>query len=361
MAIMKRMDKYIIKNFLKAVILCLISFLLLYLFTQLFKIVKFVNEGKMTSRESIFYTFTLMPKMITDVAPLAVLLGGLISMNSMASSLEIISLKTSGVSFKRIIRYPVIIAILISVLIFIFIDRVVPVANKYSQILRKDAKEEIIIPNTKNNAFFRDQENRVYYMQNINRINRTASIIEIVETNSNFNKLVKIIRAESGKFDDKEKRWIFSRVSVLDVETNENKFYQTFTSEKFNSEPEKFILQEKNNRNMTINELRKEIEEQRFVGGDVRGMIFQLSKKYSFPFASFSICFIGLALGSKFVRGGTAKNVGFAIVFGYGYYLLTGFFETFSKNGLINPFVSGWFANVLYICIGYYFLKRAEY
>ena len=61
----------------------------------------------------------LLPKVIMNVTPLAVLLGALMFISKMASNLEIISLKTAGISFRRIIRFPLIIAFIISIFVFV--------------------------------------------------------------------------------------------------------------------------------------------------------------------------------------------------------------------------------------------------
>ena len=113
---------------------------------------------------------------------------------------------------------------------------------------------------------------------------------------------------------------------------------------------------------LTIKELKKTIKEQKNIGEDTRIYLAELAKRYSFPFASFIVAFIGLSISSKYVRGGrTTINLVICVVAGYGYYLVSGAFEAMSLNGILNPFIASWIPNILYLIIGMYFMNRAEY
>ena len=109
---MKILDRYISKNFIKSFLLSLIAFMGIFIVSQLFRVVKYLSDGRFTSKEAVVYIITMLPRIFIDVAPLAVLLGCMMTVSVMASNLEIISLKTSGISFKRIVRFPIIISFL---------------------------------------------------------------------------------------------------------------------------------------------------------------------------------------------------------------------------------------------------------
>ena len=46
---------------------------------------------------------------------------------------------------------------------------------------------------------------------------------------------------------------------------------------------------------------------------------------------------------------------------GYGYYIVQASFEAYGKNGYLNPFVCGWIPNIIFLLIGIYFVRKAEY
>ena len=356
---MKKIDVHISKSFIKYCSLSFMAFLNIFILSQIFRVIKYVSEGAMTPVESIYYLATLIPRTVVDIMPLSILLGGLISMNSMASNLEIISLKTSGISFKRIIVFPMIIAFIVSLGIFQISDRVVPKAYEQSRILRGSDSKDAALPETKENAFLRADNNLIYFIQKVDRIQNTAEKIQLIQLNSEFDTVEKILISSNGRFNLDKEMWEFKEVYI--TSETEEKYFPEYSSELYKEAPKEFITLGKDPRVLNNSELRKEMRNLTSIGGDIRSFVQELAKRYSFPFASFIIAFIGLSLGSSYVRGGSAISIGVAVIFGYGYYLVQGVFEAFGKNGIINPFLGNWIPNLIFLALGIYFMNKAEY
>ena len=96
---MKILDRYISKHFIKSFLLILIAFMGIFIVSQLFRVVKYLSDGRFTSKEAVVYIITMLPRIFIDVAPLAVLLGCMMTVSVMASNLEIISFKIYFRSF----------------------------------------------------------------------------------------------------------------------------------------------------------------------------------------------------------------------------------------------------------------------
>lgn len=357
---MKKIDIHICKGFLKAFLLSLFAFLNIFVIAQIFRVIKYISDGRMEIGDAVIYFLTLIPKILIDVTPLSILLGGLISMNVMATNLEIISLKTSGVSFKRIILFPVIISFFVALGIYRISDVVAPKMFEKTRVIRGSDKEVREIPQEKDNAFLRGDKNHIYYLKNINRVTGKARGVEIIDLNDSFNKIERVIIAESATYDFGRKAWNLKNVFITRVDENTSKEYKEFTDLKYSDEPNKFITIGKDPSTLTNSELKQDMKDRKAVGKDIKELTQELAKRYSYPFASFFIAFTGLALGSRHVRGASVKNIAISVIFGYGYYLLDGVFEAFSKNGFINPFIAGWIPNIIFLCLGIYFVKGSE-
>lgn len=360
---MKKLDIYISKNFIKAFLLSLCSFLTIFILAQMFKVIKYITDGRMTVLESLKYIGYLMPKNLISVTPLAVLLGGLMCINRMASSLEIISLKTSGISFRRIVKYPIIISFIISMVVFYTMGTIYPKGIVRSRELKSKRKieEDKKVPTTKDNAFLRTDDNIVFYMKKVDAEKNQGEMVQILEFNKDFTKLERIITSKLGIYDTKKNVWIFPDARVSDFMTKKDIVYKNFSKPNYTPEPKKFITLHVDPEELSNVEIRKAIQKIRVTGGDVRESLVELGKRYSFPFASFVVCFLGLSLGSRYVRGASAINIALCVGLGFGYYVVQSLFETWSKSGVLNPFIGGWIPNIIFLAVGIYFMREAEY
>lgn len=361
----KKMDIYISRYFLKYFFMSSFSFLAIFLLAQMFKIIKYINEGRLVGKNIFIYILNLIPKIFIDIAPLSILLAGLITVSIMASNLEIISLKTSGIRFFRIVAAPLVISFFISILVFFIYNSVYTKSLATINLLRgRNTEDTIILPSEKKNAFYRNIDgNYLYFMKEINREKGEAKNIELLIYEEEISNLKEVIIAKSALYDKEKKIWIFNDVNVFDVKKKEETYLKKYENKKIKDDPDNFIrVKGIDPRMQNIKDLKKSIKEHKSIGEDTKIYLVELAKRYSFPFASFIVAFIGLSVGSKYVRGGKSTlNLVICVVVGYGYYIVSGAFEAMSLNGILNPFFSSWGPNLIYLAIGLFFMNKAEY
>ena len=130
MRILKKMDLYILKNYLLlfagTFFICLFIFIMQFVWMYIDDLV-----GKGLSwdvlAEFLFYaSLTLVPMSL----PLAVLLASLISFGNMGEKLELLSMKAAGIPLIRILSPIFIVSALICVASFFFQDRIQPQATR---------------------------------------------------------------------------------------------------------------------------------------------------------------------------------------------------------------------------------------
>lgn len=358
---MKKIDRYITLNFIKSLFLSLFGFINIFIVSQLFKIIRYVTEGRMTELDAIYYIIALLPDIIIKITPLAILLGGLMTVNKMASNLEIIALKTSGISFKRIVMFPVAVSFLVSLGIYFMYDEVYPHSIISSRAIRRGGYEEKILPETKANAFLRGVGDYVYYAGEINRVNGTATNLQILDLDEKFERIERIINAKTATYDKENSVWRLEDVSVNHVKEEKVEKLPVFEDPEYNEEPELFLTPKIEVKELTVQELKDVLTIIKRTGGSSREILFEIANRRAFPFASFVVSFLGLALGSRYVRGANALSIAMSVALGYGYYVLQSSLEAISLSGLIHPFIASWAPNVIFLGIGIYAMHKAEF
>ncbi|GLI55568.1 permease [Propionigenium maris DSM 9537] len=358
---MKRIDKYITINFIKSLGLSLFGFINIFIVSQLFKIIRYVTEGRMNEIEAVHYIIALLPDILIKITPLAVLLGGLMTINKMASNLEIIALKTSGISFKRIVVFPVIISFMVSLTIFYMYDKVYPRSIVKSRAIRRGKYEENTLPEKKANAFLRGVGDYVYHAGEINRVEGTATHLQIIDLDSKFERIERIINAESAQYNREKSLWELKNVTINTVQKERVETLASYEDKEYHEEPELFLTPKIEVKEMTVKELKDVLTIIKRTGGSSREILAEIANRRAFPFASFVVCFLGLALGSRYVRGANALSIAMSVALGYGYYILQASLEAISLSGLIHPFVAFWLPNVIFLGIGIYAMHRAEF
>jgi len=130
MRILKRIDAYVLKNFLSlffaTFFICSFILIMQFLWMEIDDIV-----GKGLPYDSIIkFFFYAWLSLVPLALPLAILLASLMSFGNMGERLELLAMKSAGISLFRIMRTQTIFIALISVGAFVFSNNVIPVAQK---------------------------------------------------------------------------------------------------------------------------------------------------------------------------------------------------------------------------------------
>jgi len=358
---MKKIDRYIVSKFIKSVLLSLFTFIGIFILSRIFKVIGYVTSERMTTIEGIKYMVALLPKVIVQISPLVALLGGLITVNKMASNLEIIALKTSGISFRRIVLFPIIIMFIIAGGVFYINNYFQSKGLKMSRELkRKNQIDEDQIPIEKNDVYLRGDGNYIYHFDYINREKKIAKGVEIVLLNEKFDAIKSIVTAKTARYTAKG-NWELDKANENRIDEKKIVYHEVYTNIKLKDEPKLFLTPKYRKDELSLVELRKVSQVLRKTGGEYREFKVEFHKRIAYPFACVVIGILGLALGSRYVRGSSAINIALSIVLGYAYYIVQASFEAIALGGILSPFLGAWIPNLIFIGIGIIVMNKAEY
>ena len=124
--------------------------------------------------------------------------------------------------------------------------------------------------------------------------------------------------------------------------------------------PKDFIKVAQEYEQLTTGELVNylEVQGQRGLSG-LNAYELELQKRIANPFAAFILTIIGVSVASRKSRGGTGFHIFIGFLLSVTYILFSMVSSSLTIKGGMNPIVSVWLPNVLYLAIGIYLYKIA--
>ena len=108
---MLKIDRYIMQQFLIGILPVLLLLIALFSFMALAEELEEVGRGDFTLTDALMVVFLTTPKRIVELLPVTALLGGLLGLGAMANHRELMAIRTSGLSKRRIAQTVSVLAI----------------------------------------------------------------------------------------------------------------------------------------------------------------------------------------------------------------------------------------------------------
>lgn len=366
-------DKYILKKFLGTYIFSISLILAIFIvFDIKDKVQTFSTEDIPTNEIITDYYLMFIPVYGNMFSPLFTFISIIFFTAKMAHRTEFVAILSSGAGFNRILKPYLIGAFIIGFSSLLLNHFVIPKAQKIkigfedkwiNKGYSTDDKNihKIIAPNT------------VLYMESYdNRINtgRTMSVEKFVN-----NKQIYFLKADEMKWDTVNKQWILTNVfektitqqDRLDTLKNqkpihkEKHIYSASKTMKMDFTPADMWRYESKFETMNTPELNKYIARETQKGSNqIEFFEVELHRRTSFPFATFLLTIIGLAISSRKVRGGVGLQIAFGMLLSCLYIMLMYIFTTIATTGYTSPLLAVWTPNLIFCFVAFYFYKTAQ-
>ena len=186
--------RYIQRNILLGTLGALLLLVSLSLFFLFVRELDDIGHGDYGLAQALQYILLSLPGELVEFIPLAVLLGGMLSLGAMASNSEIIAMQASGMSLGRLLASVMQAAVLLAVVSFLLGDWVVPDAETASHRVKSLKQKRSRALHSGGGLWLKD-ESRVVHITEL-LPDGYARGIEIFELDA-AGKLVSSIRAES--------------------------------------------------------------------------------------------------------------------------------------------------------------------
>jgi lipopolysaccharide export system permease protein len=111
---------------------------------------------------------------------------------------------------------------------------------------------------------------------------------------------------------------------------------------------------------MNYTDLREFIENQKRAGQDVARWLVEYHFKLAFPFASIIMVLFGVPFATSRPRTGAALGFGIALAVAFIYLIFMKASQVFGYNGDLNPLLTAWLSNLIFLVAGIVNLFRVQ-
>jgi lipopolysaccharide export system permease protein len=360
---MKIIDKYLIRQFLQTVFFSLLAFILIFLVIDAMENLDDFIDQNVPWINILHYYVVFTPEIIKLIIPVAVLFGALFTAGKASTLSELTAMRASGVSLYRFMAPFVVTALIISMISLYFGGYIVPMANK-TKIYIEQTYLKKGLTFTGNNIYFQDNLTRIvsiqYFDSNLNWANR-VSIQDFNE--ANLTEMTSRIDAQKLEYDSLSSLWI-ARNGVKRSFTDNSESAEYFDSLKLpnlNFKPMDLSKKQEKPVEMNLSELSDLIDSQKRAGTNPTVAQIEYHSRFAFAMTSVIIVLFGLPISANKRKSGLAVQVGINILIAFIYLVFMKISQAFGKNGALDPVLTAWFANILFVAGTFITLPRMKY
>jgi LPS export ABC transporter permease LptG/LPS export ABC transporter permease LptF len=367
------LDEYAMGSFLRNFLLVLCALTVLFLIFTFFELIGDIIKYRTPLVTVGDYLLNLIPFILYNVTPLCSLVAVLITFGALSRSSEITAMKATGVSLYRVVTPVLLVAAILSVLLFAFDESYLPNANRRQESLLSSIKgkpaQTFLRPDRKwisgqpgNSASGSGEPTRIFYYQAFDPDRNIFANITVFEFQPGSFTLSRRIYAESAHWNSAAARWDFengwSRAFANgDTVTN----YQTFKQASFaeiHELPGYFKKEERPSQEMSYSELASYIRDLQQSGFDTTPLRVQLNRKLSYPLLTLVMAILAVPFSLAAGKRGSLAGIGAALALAIAYWVLAGIAENLGDVNSLPAVLAAWSPDLLFAMAGSYLLLR---
>lgn len=296
-----------------------------------------------------------LPRMAATAIPMSCLLAALLGFNKLSANSELVALKSSGISFTRIIKPVFIMAFFVSIGAFFINETLVPVSERAAANVMAYEVFKQSPPVFKEKVFLKEESGgalkRVIYVNKMDI--KDGKMSDVIVQEFEKGQLSRLVSAENGEWIDGS--WWLEEGKVFEI-TKDKDVSLLFTFDKqalqLNLNPGEAARAARTPDEMTLNELFREISMMKQKGMDVSKIVMILNLRFSVPWACLVLAIVGAAVGSRPQRSSSGMGLGLSVIIVFVYYVILSFTQSLGDAGYLHPVFAAWIANIVFLIIG---------
>ncbi len=350
---MKILDRYIIRKFLSTFFLSIAMIIAIAIVLDLSEHLTKFLDNKVPLKKIIFdYYLNFVPYYTNLFLFLFVFISVIFFTSKMAAKNEIIAIQSSGISFFRLLRPYMFAALIVAMLSWFLGNFIIPPSNK-----KRVAFESKYFyhrsPFTTRHIHKQVNPGVFLYIQFFDMRTNIAHTFSIEHFENS--RLKSKLLAKYAKWDSVKNKWVAYDYFIRDYYGEYDKLtYGKEIDTAVNLTPEDLKTKQVDITTLNLIQLNNYIKKEKLRGSEnINEYLLEKYKRTAYPFSTFILTFLGVAISSKKQKGGTGLNIGIGIALSFAYIFFMQLSDQFAIKGGMDPLIAVWIPNIIFTVIAF--------
>ncbi len=353
---MSILPKYILSEYLKFLSVLLTALLMIFCTIYFLERMDWFSQRQVPFFLIVQHLLLRLPKMISDLMPLALFLSCLLTLGTLAKNNEMIPMMNAGISIVTITAPILLVGAAMSVIFFFLNGSFIPSAYKAARVVQKEGIEKRGIEGTllQNKIWIRLNGKTLLYTRLVNAKKNRMDGVHFYYL-GNETPIEAEIEAETLHYENGQ--WILSNGFDIRHEKDGTTLHTPFARKEIQIGKTLLEMQriEVAPDEMTSGQLQSYVDQLKKDGLNHTRYQVDLDQKYAFSLSNFIVVLLGIGIAFQYLQqGGISKSVLVGLVIFLLYWLSISIFLSMGKTEILTPVQAVFAPHLLFLFLGGY-------
>jgi LPS export ABC transporter permease LptG len=352
-------DRLVLTDLVRSFFFILGGFSVLFIIITLFQLLDYITRNNIEWAVVANYLIFLLPMIANYMTPPAALVAVMVTFGLLQKTSQVVALKASGQSIYRLAAPALLVSLLLSALVFINQDYILPFTNQRQNNLRYLIRRGQEPPQTfyqTTNQWIFGRNSRIYNYAHFEPTANAFAHLNVLDLSRDPFGIKSRLYARRASWDGVTNEWVLANGWERKFDGKQGVAFQPFDERRVSlpEGPDYFKKDFRGSSSMTLAELRSKIADLSRSGFDVADLRVALQGKIAFPLTCFIMVIVGLPFSLSVGKRGALYGVTIGIAIGLAYWGLLGLFEQMGRYEMLPPALAAWGPNMLFGAGGLY-------
>ncbi len=340
-----------------------------------FELVRRVAESGLPVLAAMKVLLLRLPSFLVLSFPMATLMATLLAYSRLSGSSELTALRSVGVSTRRMVLPAMALALVMTLLTFVFNDAIVPRANlEATNSLERALGKAIATEQSDNALYSRFTDVKLANGESVKWLThifharqfRKGVMLDVTLLDFSRHGYRQMLTALTGKWNEEQGMWEFNKGRITNIDVASG----TTTSASFDRylypftrDPIEVAQLPTDASTMTVGQA---LTAERLLleannAKEARRLRVRIQEKFAFPAICLVFGLIGSSLGVRpNSRTSRSQGFGISVLLIFGYYLMSFIFSSLGITGTLMPFMAAWLPVFIGLAGGLWLLRQAS-